>query len=110
MGLKKITVSREEAMKYANVSWYGSGPDAKAVATIFTDNDGNIDEESTYSITYRQQLKQGNQKERNENSSSKANNKNTSKGQSNNSKNGCCLLRIFLAPFKLLWWLIKSIF
>ncbi len=51
MAIEKIRVSPEEAKKYANVS-RGSGEDFFE-ATIYTDADGNIDPERTYTYSYR---------------------------------------------------------
>ena len=50
MAIEKIRVSPEEAKKYANVS-RGSGEDFFE-ATIYTDADGNIDPERTYTYSY----------------------------------------------------------
>ncbi len=51
MGIQKIRVSAQEAKKYANVS-RGNGEDFFE-ATVYTDENGNIDAERTYTLSYR---------------------------------------------------------
>ncbi|MBR4218751.1 MAG: hypothetical protein IKR71_06870 [Bacteroidales bacterium] len=51
MGIQKIKVTAQEAQKYSNV--VRDNVDGFFEATIFTDENGNIDAERTYTLAYR---------------------------------------------------------
>lgn len=85
-------ISRSEAYKYNSVSYRGND----VTARVLYNDDGSINEKSTYSKRYYEELHPNPEK-------NKSNNSKSSKKQGN------CLVKIIKLPFQVLWWIVKKI-
>lgn len=96
MSVKWVNISKDEYLHggYRYTSRSGAGVDTEYMAKVMYNNDGSIDENSTFSQSKLK--KQDKVKEK------------KVKTNSGEDKDGC-LSKILKAPFKLLWWLLKKI-
>lgn len=94
---EEIEVKRgsSEWAKYAN---HLSSSDSDRV-TVYYKSDGSIDEEKTYTSTYRNELAEQRGQQTQDTKS---------KGKTEEKKESC-LMKIIKAPFRLIWWLLKFI-
>ena len=94
---EEIEVKRgsSEWAKYAN---HLSSSDSDRV-TVYYKSDGSIDEDKTYTSTYRNKLAEQRGQQTQDTKS---------KGKTEEKKEGC-LMKIIKAPFRLIWWLLKFI-
>ena len=93
-----IDVKRNEsAGKYSSTLDPGSGDTVQAY--VYYNSDGTIDEKKTYTDYYYKQLHKDDDDE--------SKDKKDKKAKSSKEKEGC-LTKLWKAPFRLLWWLVKK--
>lgn len=98
-----IDVKRNEsAGKYNSTLDPGSGDTVQAY--VYYNSDGTIDEKKTYTDYYYKQLHKDDEVEDDEVEDDEDKNK---KEKPSKEKEGC-LTKLWKAPFRLLWWLVKK--
>lgn len=98
-----IDVDRNEtAGKYSSTLDPGSGDTVQAY--VYYNSDGTIDEKKTYTDYYYKQLHKDDEGKSKDKKDKK---EKPSKTKPSKEKEGC-LTKLWKAPFRLLWWLIKK--
>ena len=98
---KLIDVNRNEGHgKYGHILDPGSGDTVRAY--VYYNSDGTIDEKKTYTDYYYRQLHKDDEDIDNEDKDDE-----DEDNENKNKKEGC-LTKLWKAPFRLLWWLVKK--
>lgn len=110
--VKDVPISEEE-FRHNNHYKNSSEGGGKFYAKMYYNDDGSLNEELTYSKSYYKELHSedsGKNKEEKVTKEKKKKEKKEKKGKTKdgNKKEGC-LKKILLAPFRLIWWLLKMI-
>ena len=117
MRSEKIRVSREEACsgKYQSTFEHselkdkhdGTSSYSVIEALVYYNDDGTINEEYTYSDQWKRKNKLCQYSEENNKKKEEDNKEKAKEGKTSKKKEGC-LTKLWKAPFRLLWWLIKK--
>lgn len=103
--VKDVPISEEE-FRHNNHYKNSSEGGGKFYAKMYYNDDGSLNEELTYSKSYYKELHPENSGKNKEEKVTKGKKK---KEKTKDGKKEGCLKKILLAPFRLIWWLLKMI-